>query len=129
MSHLTELCATTPKQAPVCLVCSAKRDGEQSWQSAVTSDDCWDFWSLDWHNETALCLIKSPFSVLHFSISLFIALPFNLPLLCFSQFICHVLRCLSSAVDSLSPYVVRLLYFIFITARASLEHGCEKRQH
>lgn len=30
VSHLTELCGSTLKQAPVCLVCSAKRDEKQS---------------------------------------------------------------------------------------------------
>lgn len=30
VSHLTELCGATLKQAPVCLVCSAKRDEKQS---------------------------------------------------------------------------------------------------
>lgn len=82
------------------------------WQSAVTSDDHWDFWSLDRSNETALCLIKSLLSVLLLPVSVFIAPSFNPLLLSVSQFICRVRCCLSSAVDSLSLYVVRFFYFV-----------------
>lgn len=82
------------------------------WQSAVTSDDHWDFWSLDRSNETALCLIKSLLSVLLLPSSVFIAPSFNPLLLSVSQFICSARCCLSSAVDSLSLYVARFFYFV-----------------
>lgn len=125
MSHLTELCGTTLKKAPLCLVCSAKGDGKQSLAICSHFRRSVGFLKSRPGNETVLCLIKSLLSVLLLPISLFIAPSFNLPLLSISLFICRVLCCLSSTVDSLSLYAVRLFYFAASSCGSLTAHASQ----
>lgn len=72
VSHFRELCGTTLKQAPVCLVCSAKRDGKQRLAICSHFRRSLGFLKSRLYNETALpyqrsqqCFFPSPCLLLH----------------------------------------------------------------
>lgn len=135
VSHLTELCGTTLKQAPVCLVCSTKRDGKQSLAICSHFRRSLNFWGLDWHNKTVLCLIKSSLGGASSHLLVYCSivqpspplhLPVYLPCALLPILHCWLSFSLWGAFVLFCSFIPWKPHSSCVTDDASLRHGCGK---